>query len=127
MRRYIWFLVSILIVGAGIAMGQEQKRDERRDDRAAQRPEAQRERHLQAMHQQRVARREARVATEDARADERVRVDVGVAQELVAIANDAARRTWAEAGERRAVGVHLVAEYPEVPGAQAATFPRLEA
>ena len=90
-------------------------------------PLAQRQRDLQAVHEQRLARRVPGIATEDASADQRVRVDVGVAQEPVAVADDAAERAACEARERRALVVHLVAEDPEVPGRDAAVFAVLEA
>ena len=61
-------------------------------ERRVVQPLAQRERDLQAVHDQRLARRMRGIATEDARADQRVRIDVGVAEELVAIADDAAQR-----------------------------------
>ncbi len=48
------------------------------------------------MHDQRLSREKAAVAAQDARADERVRVDVGVAQEPVAVADDAARAPLAK-------------------------------
>ncbi len=90
-------------------------------------PLAQGQRDLQPVHQQRLARRIARVAAENARADERVRVDVRVAQEVLAVADHAAQGPGLESVERRARGVHLVAEHPEVPGAQPPALPRLQA
>ncbi len=73
-----------------------------------------RERYLQPMHEERLAGRVPGVAAQDAGADERMRVDVGIAQEAVAIAHDTAERPACEARERRALGIHLVAEDPEV-------------
>ena len=47
-------------------------------------PFPERERDLQAMHQQRLARRVVRIAPEDTRADQRAWIDVGVAEKAVA-------------------------------------------
>ena len=68
-----------------------------------------------------------RIAAEDARADQRMRVDVGVAEELVAIGNDAAQRTGLEARQRRARRVDFVGKHPQVARGQPAVFAALEA
>ena len=89
-------------------------------------PLAQRERHLQPVHEQRLPRREAAVATEDPRADERMGIDVGVAEEAVAVAHHAAGGAGRKVRERRSRRVHLVAEDPQVAGCDAAVLARLE-
>jgi hypothetical protein len=76
----------------------------------------QRLRDLQTVHDQRFAGRMLRVATEDARADQRVRIDVAVAEEPVAIGDDATHRAGLEALQRRTRGVDFVRKHPQVPG-----------
>ena len=88
---------------------------------------AERERDLQAVDEQWSARRIASIAAEDARADQRVRIDVSVAEEPLAIADHAAQRAGREARERRAVRVDLVAEHPQMARAEAPVFPRFQA
>ena len=61
-----------------------------------------------------------------ARADERMRVDVARAQRVAAGVLDQHRLSGLEAGERGGARVHLVAENPDVAGAQAAFFVFLE-
>ena len=46
---------------------------------------------------------------------------------MIAVADHAAERARREGRERRALGVHLVAEHPEVPGAEAPPFVGLQA
>ena len=89
-------------------------------------PLAQRERDPQPMHEQRLAGSESGIAAEDARADQRVRIDVGVTEEPVITRHDAAQRAGLERRQRRACRVDLVAEDPEVTARDAALFPRLE-
>ena len=69
----------------------------------------------------------ARVASQDARADECVRVDIRVTEKAIAIADDAAQRARRKTRERRAHRVHFVAEDPEVPGRDALLFARFQA
>jgi hypothetical protein len=68
-----------------------------------------------------------RTAAEDARADERVRIHIGVTEELIAVAVHPGDGTDGEAAERRRLGVDLVGEHPQVPGAQAPVFAGLQA
>jgi hypothetical protein len=68
-----------------------------------------------------------RAAAQDAGADQRVRIDVGVAQEQVAIGQHARHAPDGEIGQRRGLVVHLVGEHPQVTGAQPPVLAALEA
>jgi hypothetical protein len=87
---------------------------------------AQCERDLHAMHEQRLVERPLGVPAHDARADERVRIHIRVAEELVAIRMHRGERARLEARERRRGGVDFVAEDPEVARADAAIFATFE-
>ncbi len=75
---------------------------------------AQRLRDLQAMHDQRLVGRVMRAAPQDSRADQRVRIHIGIAQEFVAIGDDPTQRAGLEGRQRRAGGVHFVGKHPQV-------------
>ena len=68
-----------------------------------------------------------RIAPDDARADERMRIHIGVAEKLVAARMDLrTTRPVANALSGVARGVDFVAEYPGVAGANAAIFTAFE-
>ncbi len=66
------------------------------------------------------------VPAQDPRADERVRVDVGVPEELAALRLDLRDISRRERRERRGVGIDLIAEDPQMPRGQAALFAALQ-
>ncbi len=91
-------------------------------------PLAQRQRHVEPLHSSARSDGLVGIAADDARADQRVRIDVGVAQELVAVRDAAAPRApGAKRRQRRRGDVDLVAEHPQVPGADAAVLAALQA
>src|SRR6185312_8366793 len=62
------------------------------------------------------------VPAEDARADERVRVDVGIAEELAPLRLDLREIARRERRQRRRVGIDLIAEDPQMSRGQAPLF-----
>jgi len=56
-----------------------------------------------------------------------MRIDVAVSQELTAVGNDARLRAGLEGLQRRALGVDLVGEDPQMPGGNPAIFAAFEA
>src|SRR5213075_2261739 len=63
---------------------------------------------------------------DDARGDQRARIDIGEAEELVAVGMHLDGGAGFELGQRRGGGVDFVAEDPQVAGAQPAIFAALE-
>ena len=82
---------------------------------------------LQTSIDERAIDRMGRVPAHDARADECVRVDVSMSEELPALRLDLREITGRERRERCGVGIDLVAEDPQMPGDQAAFFAALQA
>src|SRR5207302_1161457 len=80
---------------------------------------AQDERRREPPLDERAVHRLSRVAGQDARADERVRIDAHVAEERIARSAQLRHRADIEGRERRAGGVDLVAEHPQVPRGEA--------
>ena len=66
------------------------------------------------------------VPAQDPRADERVRVDVGVPEELAAMRLDLRDISGRERRERCGVGIDLIAEDPQMPRGQATLFAALQ-
>src|SRR5688500_3993355 len=79
------------------------------------------------MHEQRFVRQMRGAAPQDAGADQRIRVHIGIAQEFVPIRNDPAQRPRLESRQRRAGGVHFVGKHPQVAGRQTTVFAALQA
>ncbi len=88
---------------------------------------AQDERRREPPLDERAVHRLSRVAGQDARADERVRIDAHVAEERIARSAQLRHRADIECRERRAGGVDLVAEHPQVPRGEAPIFAALQA
>ena len=86
----------------------------------------QRQRHAQPMHQQRCIEWIGGVTADDARRDERARIDVGESQELVAVGMHLHRGTGLELREWCGGRVDFVAEDPQMAGTQATIFAALE-
>src|SRR6185437_7144457 len=93
----------------------------------AMQPLPQRQRRAQAGIDQLAADGLGRVTAEDSRADERVRIDVGVAQKLAALRPDLRWISRRERRERRGVGVDLIAENPEMSPGEATLFAAFQA
>ena len=68
-----------------------------------------------------------RTAAQDAGADQRMRIDIGVAEELIAVGHHPRHRADGKVGQRRGIVVHLVGEHPQVSGAQPPVFAALQA
>ncbi len=86
----------------------------------------QRQRHTQPVHQQRCIEWIGGIAADDARRDERARIDVGESQELVAVGMHLHRGTGFELREWCGGGVDFVAEDPQMAGTQTTIFAALE-
>ena len=94
--------------------------------RFAVQPFAQCQRDSQPMHEQRGIEWIGRIAADDARGDQRARVDVCESQELVAVGMHLHGGARLELCQRSRGGVDLIAEDPQVAGAQATVFAALE-
>ena len=94
--------------------------------RFAIQPLAQGKRDAQPMHQQRCIEWIGGIAPDDARGDQRARIDVGVPEELVLVRVHLHRGAGLELGQRSGGGVDFIAEDPQVAGAQATVFAALE-
>ena len=81
---------------------------------------------LEPVHEQGLVERVLDAATDQARADQRIRIDVADPDRLVAAVDDDAGLARLETAERRTLHVDLVREHPQVPGAQARVFAALE-
>ena len=73
------------------------------------------------------AHRLRRIPRQDARADQRVRIDVGVSEERVAVRAQLDHRARRELPKRRALRVDFVTEYPQVPGGETPLLAALQA
>ncbi len=78
------------------------------------------------MNQQRCIEWIGGIAADDAGGDQRAGIHIGEAQELVAVGMHLHHGAGFEIGQRRGGGIHLVAEDPEVAGAETAVFAALE-
>jgi hypothetical protein len=87
---------------------------------------AQRERGLEPLRHQRPVDRMRGMPRNDARRDQRAGIDVGIAEELPAIGEHPREAARLAGRERRGGRIHLVAEHPKMPGAQATIFATLE-
>lgn len=87
---------------------------------------AQTQRHLNAVHQQRLVEGDLGIAAHQAGRDQGMRIHIAHAQHLAGMRLDPHRLARREIGQRRGLRVHLVAEHPQVPGLEAAIFVLLE-
>ncbi len=90
-------------------------------------PRAQPQRDLEPVHDERLVDRLPGVPAQDARADERMRIDVGVADEAAPIGFHDGEITGLERRERRTIGIHFVAENPGMARGEASVLAALEA
>ena len=94
--------------------------------RLAVQPFTQRQRDAQPVHQQRCIEWIGGITADDARRDERARIDVGESQELVAVGMHLHRGTGLELCQWCRGSVDFVAEDPQMAGTQATVFAALE-
>ena len=87
---------------------------------------AQAQRDIEPVHDQRTVERVFQPARNEARADQRIRIDVADTDRLGRMVDDDAEVTRREAGQRRALDVDLVGEHPQMSGAQARILAFLE-
>jgi hypothetical protein len=78
---------------------------------------AQRQRDAQAVHQQRCVEWIGRIAPDDSRRDQRARIHVCIAEELIAVGQHLHRGARLELCQRRGGRIHFIAEDPQMAGA----------
>ena len=90
-------------------------------------PLTQGERHLQSMRDEGAAHGMRGILFEDARADQRMRIDVSVTKKSVAVRPQLCQCAGSKRGQGRAVGVDLIAEHPQMPRSETALLATLQA